>query len=68
MRLIQFYQLDSRGLVDDLGMRNSLAKHIGVRLIVRERVFGKHDKPTLRSEVTVAGQNLPPASLVSHNI
>lgn len=67
MRLIKFYQLDSRGL-DDLGMRDSLAKHIGVRLLVRERVFGKHDKPTLRSEVIVAAQNVTPTSIVSRNI
>lgn len=66
MQLIQFYQLDSRGL-DDLGMRNSLAKHIGVRLVVRERLFGKHDKPALRSEVMVAAQDLTPTSIISRN-
>lgn len=64
---MKFYQLESRGL-DDLGMRNSLAKHIGVRLIVRERFFGKHDQPTLSSKVIVAAQNLTPTSIVSRNI
>lgn len=67
MRLTKFYQLDSRGL-DDLGMQNSLAKHVGVRLLVREMFFGKHDTPTLRSEVIVAAQDLTPTSIVSRNI
>lgn len=67
LRLLQFYQLDSRGL-DDLGMRNSLAKHVGVRPIVRERFFGKHDNLTPKSEVIVAAQNLTPTSIVSRNI
>lgn len=66
MQLTKFYQLDSRGL-DDLGMQNSLAKHIGVRLLVRERYFGKHDTPTL-SEVIVTAQDLTPTSIVSRNI
>lgn len=67
MRLIQFYHLDSWGL-DDLGMQNSLAKHIGVRPIVRERFFGKHDRPTLKSKVIVAAHTLTPTSIISRNI
>lgn len=67
MRLIKFYQLDPRGL-DDLGMRNSLTKHIGVRPIVREKLFGKFDKPTLRIEAAVAAQDRPLTSIISRNL
>lgn len=63
---MQFYRLDSRGL-DDLGMRNSLAKHAGVRSIVRNSSFGKLDKPVLEIGGIVAAQYLPQAYIVSRN-
>ena len=64
---MQFYRLDSRGL-DDFGMRNSLAKHIGVRSIVRGSTFGKLDKTVLEVGAIVAPKHPPRASIVSRNL
>ena len=64
---MQFYRLDSRGL-DDLGMRNRLAQHVGVRSAVRDRFFGKLEKPILKIEPVVAAQYPPQAAIISRSL